>query len=206
MSNRIKLSLNCRRIPTVTDNLSFMHECLKEFFAKLPEPWRVELSGSPNAEAGDLVAVCKVSRKGKFSGEVCYPIRNNEYLRNEAQFDDTLNLDFSANEDELRYFANDIFPELVSCFRSYRAEVSTKELARSDWLKIVLHTREAGSDIYGRCGVYRVWPLSYYSATILNKIPTSLSFEPFGSGFMSRNIEHYLNNSVESYGKIEVNS
>ncbi|MBL4832606.1 MAG: hypothetical protein JKY26_01420 [Pseudomonas sp.] len=206
MSKRIKLSLNCRRIPSLDDDLALLHGKVKKFLGRLPEPWAAEFSGSPNTAPGELVAVCKLGRKGKFSGEACYSLRKEEYLGDESRFDDAINLDFQANEDEIYYFANEIFPELVSLFEAYRAELTTKDLARNDWREVIARTKEAKRDIYGRHGVYRIWPLSYYSSNMLNLNDFPVHLEPFFEGYMCKEIEVYLNEVSESYGKETVSS
>ncbi len=206
MSKCIRLSLNCRRIPSLDDDLVLVHGKVKSFLRSLPEPWAAEFSGSPNTSPGELVAVCKLGHKGKFSGEACYSLRKEEYLGDESRFDDSLNLDFRANEEEISYFANEIFLELVSLFGAYRAELTTQDLARRDWRKVIASTQEAERDIYGRHGVYRIWPLSYYSSSILNVKDSPVCLKPVFEGYMSKEIEVYLNEISESYGKVAVSS
>jgi hypothetical protein len=206
MSKRIKLSLNCRRIPRLDDDLALVHGKVKKFFGNLPEPWAAEFSGSPNTALGELVAVCKLGRKGKFSGEACYSLRKEEYLGDESAFDDSINLDFQANEEEIYYFANKIFPELVLLFEAYRAELTTQDLARSDWREVIARTKKAKRDIYGRHGVYRIWPLSYYSSSILNVKVSPVHLEPIFEGYMCKEVGIYLNKIPESYGKVPASS
>jgi len=188
------------------DDICDIHEKIQTFMSSLPEPWRITFNGSPEVKLGDLISVCKASRKGKFSGEACYTLRKEGYLKDESKYDDYINLNFLATEDELIYFSEHIFPKLITCFNAYRAEVTTFDIAISDWRHTSKATREAGKDVYGRNGIYRVWPISYYSKELIQTLPSISKINEFHNGYIFKSITSYFNNDVENYGAKVVSS
>lgn len=206
MSARIKFSLNCRRVSFLEDDIESIHQSLLACVESFPPPWKIDFNGSPIVKPGQLAAVCKASRKGKFSGHVCYTFRGEHYLRDESQFDDYVGLRFQANEQELALVAQEILPRLVKSFGAYRAEVMVDDLSRRDWVEISKATREAGHDVFGRFGVYRVWPLAYYSNELLNDIPKLIHGTSLGNGQMFNNIEAYFNNQYEQFNDKVISS
>jgi hypothetical protein len=199
MNNRIKLSINCRRISLLDDDIVSIHQSLLDCVASFPPPWKLDFNGTPIIKPGQLSAICKASRKGKFSGHVRYTFRGEHYLKDESQYDDYIGLRFRANEEELELMAQEVLPKLVNTFGAYRAEVMVDDLACQDWLAISKVTREADCDVFGRYGVYRVWPLAYYSNSLLKNIPKLINGAPLGNGYMFNAVKEYFNNQYEQF-------
>lgn len=192
-----------RRISNLGDDISSLHQALLDRANDLESGWSFGFQGSPEIQKGELVAVCKIIGNKELKGEVCYALRSEAYLRDESQYDDSLSIELSCSIKELYSFYEKVFPQIIEVFCAYRAEIVVPSLARSDWREVSKATREAGRDIYGRYGVYRIWPISFYNKALLpSGLNTNLASK-FENGLIFNNPSAYFDNEYESFsGKV----
>jgi hypothetical protein len=195
----MKLTAVFRRVSYLDDDLPKLHQDLLTCVESLGNVWNFKLNGSPEIQPGELVSVCKIEGNKGLKGEVCYSLRSESYLRDESQYDDSISIELSCSEDKLISFYNDVFTKLVEAFSPYRAEIVVPAVARLDWQEISKATRDAGRDIYGRFGVYRIWPVSYYKKELLSDIPASSKVITTESGLTFNEPRAYFNNEYEHF-------
>lgn len=199
----MKFTAIFRRRSTLTDDISSLHKALLGSVNKLEGVWSFDIKGSPEIQKGELVSVCKIIGNKRLKGEVCYALRSDTYLRDESQYDDSISIELSCSAEELESFYNKVFTKLIQVFSAYRAEIVVPSLARNDWRAIAKATREAGRDIYGRYGVYRIWPVSYYCKALLpESFKTELASQ-FEKGLIFNKPSTYFTNEYELFsGKV----
>ena len=143
------------------------HKKFIEEVSELDSPWNLEgLEPLPDIGAELLVTVSldKVFGKG-VKGRLTYMYRNNDYLEDNAQYDDNLFIEFNAGKINLEDVVK-ILPYYVSAFGCYRATVHNWSITRSDWPKVVEGCNDTGKDVNGRDGVYRINAINYFDGDL----------------------------------------
>lgn len=102
-------------------------------------------------------------------GYVSYQLRAEAYLKDNAQYDDVLVLEFNPQKIDFALLACDVIPKLIDAFQAYRAVMSSTNLALTDWPKIVEMTHSTGRDVDGRDGVFRITALNYWDKTLCQR-------------------------------------
>jgi hypothetical protein len=160
-----KYILDLRSRPKLTEDIDSKHAAFIEECKSLPSPWSLNKGEiSVSDIKGELSAIADISQvlgKG-FNGEIVYQLRSESYLRDAAQFDDNLGIEFNPKKIEFSILVNQVLPILIDAFDCYRATIYEKTIARRDWREIVKHCRDSGSDVNGRDGVFRINAVNYF--------------------------------------------
>ncbi|MGX5174224.1 hypothetical protein ACUR5C_09415 [Aliikangiella sp. IMCC44653] len=168
-----KYVLELRHRPNLNDDISSRHNRFIKQQEGINSPWNISSDQVviPSDIAGELSSIVdlnKVLGKG-LKGEIVYQLRSKEYLRDTAQYDDNLAIEFNPEKVDFSDLVQRVFPMLVDAFESYRATIYDKTLARSDWMDIVKQVRETGRDVNGRDGVYRINAVNYFDKELCQR-------------------------------------
>jgi hypothetical protein len=147
------------------------HESFISDIAGLAPPWNLaELSALPDIGAELLVTVSldKFLPKG-VKGRLTYMLRNEKYLKDDAQYDDTLFIEFNPEKIDLQDFTSGVFTTYIKAFKCYRATLHDWSITRSDWPVVVEVGERLGKDINGRDGIYRINPIHYFDETLCQR-------------------------------------
>lgn len=134
-----------------------------------------------------MVDLKNLLQKG-LKGEIVYQLRHNDYLRDDAQYDDYLAIEFDPKKVDYTDLVINVFPKLIEAFECYRATIYDKRLARLDWQNIVEKARKTGKDIDGRDGVYRINAVNYFDAELCKRAFGLTPEQIFNR--LSRKVEH----------------
>jgi hypothetical protein len=166
--------LEVRHRPTARDSIAKRHEKLVAAIGGLPPAWQGDLSRiqvTPAVNDGDFGAFVKMGPglgKG-LRGEVSYPLRDKEYLRDIARHDDALVIDFDAAQIDFGELTQKVFPALVEGFDAYRAAVKDDGQCLEDWPRIAALAKESGRDIDGRDSVFRIHAVNYFDRELCKR-------------------------------------
>lgn len=168
-----KYVLEFRHRPNLYDEIRVRHKRFLSNQSDLPEAWKIPDEGStaPSDIAGELSSIVSLNGAlGKgLKGEIVYQLRNESYLRDEAQYDDSFAIEFNAKKVNYSDLVLKIFPKFVTAFESYRATIYEKSMARLDWANIVRESRNSGRDVNGRDGVYRINAVNYFDRELCRR-------------------------------------
>jgi hypothetical protein len=146
------------------------HKKFMEAISRLGRPWNlVGLEALPDIGSELLVTVSldKVLGAG-IKGRLTYMYRSEEYLEDNAQYDDNLFIEFNSGKIDLEDVVN-VLPVYISSFGCYRATVHNWGITRSDWPKIVEECNSTGKDVNGRDGVYRINAINYFDRELCKR-------------------------------------
>lgn len=161
-----KFVLELRHRPKLSDDIKERHKRFVDLQSEVGAPWGIPCDGSvtPLDMSGELSSI--VDLDGVLGlglkGDIIYQFRGEEYLRDIAQYDDSLAIEFNPKKIDYVNLVKNVFPILVKAFECYRATIYEKKIARSDWREIVKLSRSTGKDVNGRDGVYRVNAVNFY--------------------------------------------
>ena len=100
---------------------------------------------------------------------IAYALRSESYLRDNAQYDDRMIVEFDPTEVDLAEVAKTVFPQYVEAFGAYRATiVISDELSLDDWDEICELCR-TGKDVNGRDGVHRINSVNYFDRELCRR-------------------------------------
>jgi hypothetical protein len=102
-------------------------------------------------------------------GEVSYPLRDKEYLRDAARYDDSLFMDFDAAQIDFAELTQKVFPALIEGFDAYRAAVKDDAQCLEDWSRIAALAKETGRDVDGRDTVFRIHAVNYFDKELCKR-------------------------------------
>ncbi|CRM25112.1 hypothetical protein [Pseudomonas sp. 37 R 15] len=156
--------LEFRHRPKLSEPIEKRHENFLEKLSGLGKPW--DLAGAvevPDIE-GELVVSVSLDKflpKG-IKGRIAYSLRSEKYLEDDAQFDDSLFIEFSNAEIDYLDLLKKIFPAYVEAFGAYRASLHDWSVTRSDWPAVLAACDATKRDINGRDGVFRINAANYF--------------------------------------------
>ena len=156
--------LEFRHRPKFSESIEKRHENFLERLSGLGAPW--DLAGAvdvPDIE-GELVVSVSLDKflpKG-IKGRIAYSLRSERYLEDDAQFDDSLFIEFSNAKIDYLDLLKRIFPAYVEAFGAYRAALHDWSVTRSDWPAVVAACDATKKDVNGREGVFRINAANYF--------------------------------------------
>ena len=162
-----------RHRPALDDDIQSRHHRFLGAQQDIERPWLLPSDGSISLSdiAGELSSVANLNGVvgAGLKGEVVYPLRKVSYLRDAAQYDDYLAIEFKPENVDYPTLVSSVFPKMLTAFESYRATVYDQAIARADWREIVRRVRESGKDINGRDGVYRINAINYFDRALCER-------------------------------------
>ena len=166
--------LEVRHRASARDSIAKRHERLLAAIAKLPPAWLGDLSrvtAAPEVQAGDFGAFVKLGPAlGKgLRGEVSYPLRDKDYLRDIARHDDRLVIEFDSGQVDFVELTTIVFPALVEAFEAYRAAVKDDAQCLVDWPRIAAQAKESGRDVDGRDSIFRIHAVNYFDRDLCRR-------------------------------------
>lgn len=159
-----KHKLEFRHRPKFSESIEKRHKNFLEKLSDLGTPW--DLAGAlelPDIE-GELVVSVPLDKwlpKG-VKGRVSYALRSEKYLEDDAQFDDSLFVEFSNAKIDYSDLLKRIFPVYADAFGAYRAALHDWSVTRSDWPAVVAACDATKKDVNGRDGVFRINAANYF--------------------------------------------
>ncbi|MCF7531651.1 hypothetical protein [Pseudomonas petrae] len=156
--------LEFRHRPKFSEPIEKRHEIFLEKLSGLGTPW--DLAGAvevPDIE-GELVISVSLDKslpKG-IKGRIVYSLRSEKYLEDDAQFDDSLFVDFSIAKIDYSDLLKMVFPAYIHAFGAYRAALHDWSVTRSDWPAVVAACDATKKDVNGRDGVFRINAINYF--------------------------------------------
>lgn len=156
--------LEFRHRPKFSESIEKRHENFLERLSGLGAPW--DLAGAvdvPDIE-GELVVSVSLDKflpKG-IKGRIVYSLRSERYLEDDAQFDDSIFIEFSNAKIDYLDLLKRIFPAYVEAFGAYRAALHDWSVTRSDWPAVVAACDATKKDVNGRDGVFRINAANYF--------------------------------------------
>lgn len=159
-----KHKLEFRHRPKFSESIEKRHKNFLEKLSGLGTPW--DLDGAlelPDIE-GELVVSVPLDKwlpKG-VKGRISYALRNEKYLEDDAQFDDSLFVEFSNAKVDYSDLLKRIFPAYADAFGAYRAALHDWSVTRSDWPAVVAACDATKKDVNGRDGVFRINAANYF--------------------------------------------
>ena len=156
--------LEFRHRPKFSEPIEKRHQNFLEKLSGLGKPW--DLDGAvevPDIEGELVVAVSldKFLPKG-IKGRIAYALRSEKYLEDDAQFDDSLFVEFSNAKIDYSDLLKRIFPVYADAFGAYRAALHDWSVTRSDWPAVVAACDATKKDVNGRDGVFRINAANYF--------------------------------------------
>jgi len=155
----------------VRDSIASRHKRLIAAIEALPPAWRGDTSRidqSPEVKPGDFGAFVKLGPAlGKgMRGEVSYPLRHKDYLRDIAHHDDSMVIEFDSGLVDFGELTKQVFPALVEAFGAYRAAVKDDAVSLEDWPRIAALAKSTDKDVDGRDSVFRIHAVNYFDKTL----------------------------------------
>lgn len=155
----MKYELTLRSAARPKESIPEKHEQLMRGMAAIGSPWGI--SGEPPAAPDPGRELMAKSRLDRFLGKgikgyVLYRYRSG--LRDQAMDDDHMALEFDPDRVDYDALLTHALNGYITSFRAYRAEIGPEEFADLDF--------DEARKIDKRRGVYRIYPISFYSGTL----------------------------------------
>jgi hypothetical protein len=156
------------------ESIDERHAAVMSKLASIPKPWGLEGSDPvPVPDIGDGLAVqieFAPDPSNEIGGYISYLFRSDVYLKDHAQYDDLMIVEFDPEKVDFAYVMQTVFPKYVHAFEAYRATIIVDEdLALDDWDVICEKNRETGFDVNGRDGVFRITPVNYFDRELCHR-------------------------------------
>lgn len=187
--------LEFRHRPECSESIQEKHSRFLAQLAGLGAPWSlgntIEL---PDIEDELVVSVSldKLLPSG-VKGRISYALRNPKYLEDDAQFDDTLFIEFAGGKVDCPDLIKRVFPQYIKAFGAYRAALHDWSVTRSDWPMVVAACEATKKDVNGRDGVFRIHAANYFDRELCSRA--------FGKN--PKQIVDCLNNHVDSVSEFD---
>ena len=164
--SKYKIGLRHRAQPDET--IPERHGRFLDRIAWLGSPWNLSGIGSlPAIGAEFLVSLSFGDIFGSgIKGRLTYVYRSADYLEDNAQYDDSLFIEFKAGDMELDEIV-EVLPVFVEAFDAYRATLHNWNVTRSD--DLVAACRKTGKELNGRDGVYRINTINYFDRELCSR-------------------------------------
>lgn len=165
-----KYKIELRHRAQSDETISERHGRFLDRIARLGSPWNLSGIGSlPAIGAELLVSLSFGDLFGPgIKGRLTYVYRSADYLEDNAQYDDSLFIEFKAGDMELDEIVK-VLPVYVEAFDAYRATLHNWNVTRSDWPDLVAACRKTGKDLNGRDGVYCINTINYFDRELCNR-------------------------------------
>lgn len=167
----IKYKLEFRHRPEHSESIENKHIRFLEQLAGLGAPWNLGGAIELPDIAGELivsVSLDKVLSSG-VKGRISYTLRNQNYLEDDAQFDDAVFVEFSSGKVDYSKLLAEVFPYYVKAFDDYRAALHDWSVTRSDWPAVVAACDATKKDVNGRDGVFRINAANYFDRELCSR-------------------------------------
>jgi hypothetical protein len=156
------------------ESIEQRHATVMSALASISKPWGLEGSDLiPVPGIGDKLAVqieFAPDPSNEIGGYISYLFRGDTYLKDHAQYDDLMIVEFDPEKIDFAYVAQTALPAYVQAFKAYRATIILDEdLALDDWDFICEANKETGLDINGRDGVYRISSVNYFDRELCHR-------------------------------------
>lgn len=190
-----KYKLEFRHRPNFSESIEDRHNNFLRVVSDLGVPWglndslKVPPIGSELVTSVSLDKLLPVGVKGRIS----YALRDQKYLEDDAQFDDTLFVEFTASKVDYSDLLKVVFPRYIKAFGSYRSALHDWSVTRSDWPLVVEACEATKKDVNGRDGVFRINAANYFDK--------ELCFRAFGKG--PRELVDLISGYVEEVREFE---
>ena len=165
-----KYKLELRHRALATEFIPERHERFLAKIAGLDSPWNLAGIG-PLPDIGSellvTVALGKIFGVG-VKGRLTYVYRSVGYLEDNAQYDDSLFIEFAPGDISIDKII-EILPVYISGFECYRATLHNWAVTRSDWPGLVEACDKTGRDLNGRDGVYRINVINYFDRELCKR-------------------------------------
>lgn len=190
-----KYKLEFRHRPNFSESIEDRHNTFLRTVSDLGVPWglndslKVPPIGSELVTSVSLDKLLPVGVKGRIS----YALRDQKYLEDDAQFDDTLFIEFAASKVDYSDLLKVVFPRYIKAFGSYRSALHDWSVTRSDWPLVVEACEATKKDVNGRDGVFRINAANYFDK--------ELCFRAFGKG--PRELVDLISGYVEEVREFE---
>lgn len=190
-----KYKLEFRHRPNFSESIEDRHNNFLRAVSDLGVPWglndslKVSPIGSELVTSVSLDKLLPVGVKGRIS----YALRDQKYLEDDAQFDDTLFIEFAASKVDYSDLLKVVFPRYIKAFGSYRSALHDWSVTRSDWPLVVEACEATKKDVNGRDGVFRINAANYFDK--------ELCFRAFGKG--PRELVDLISGYVEEVREFE---
>ena len=159
-----KYKLEFRHRPNCAEPIDVKHANFLAQLSGLGAPW--DLAGAPEVPdiGSELVVSVSLDKQlpAGVKGRLTYALRSQPYLEDDAQFDDTLFIEFAGNKLDYSDLLERVFPAYISAFGAYRATLHDWSVTRSDWPVVVDACEATGKDVNGRDGVFRINAANYF--------------------------------------------
>lgn len=157
----------------MNESIEEKHARFKEALLQFDEPWGYKGKVVPDApDIGDnltsVVELAALSSRGSKS-YIVYNRRDSDYLKDNAQYDDNVIIEFRSEAADLRDFVKHVLPTYIETFDCYRASIVNRTVARSDWPSVVELCNSTGKDVNGRDNIYRVNEINFYDRELCKR-------------------------------------
>ncbi len=171
-----KYKLEFRHRPNFSESIEDRHNNFLRVVSDLGVPWGLNDSLKVPPIGSELVTSVSLDKllPVGVEGRVSYALRDQKYLEDDAQFDDTLFIEFTASKVDYSDLLKVVFPRYIKAFGSYRSALHDWSVTRSDWPLVVEACEATKKDVNGRDGVFRINAANYFDK--------ELCFRAFGKG------------------------
>jgi hypothetical protein len=164
MSDR-KITFEMRRRAVAAQSPKDLHREVMDGLARERSPWWRSGTATelPEFKSGLEVQVDITSCLSfGATGYVSYVFRNEAYLRDNAEFDDRMEISIPSDDAVYGRFVREAVPTFIRSFRPYRAVMNMDaDRALEDWDESIELGRRTGRDEDGRDGMFRIRPVSF---------------------------------------------
>lgn len=131
--------------------------------SELDSPWNLKDLEPIKSIGSELLVTLSLNNilGKKFKGRITYMYRNQNYLEDNAQYDDNIFIEFNPGKVDYNEMVK-ILISYVSAFECYRATIHNWAITKSDWPQVTEYCNTTGKDINGRDGVYRINAINYF--------------------------------------------
>lgn len=161
-----KYVIGLRHRPNPNDDIGIRHKRFISRQSEVSKIWAIPDAGVIDLPeiTGELVSVIDLNylTEERLDGQIVYSLRDEKYLRDNAQYDDHVSIEFDPDKINYSDLVLNVFPIFVTAFESYRAAIYERKIARSDFREIIKSCSDSGKDINGRDGVYRINAINYF--------------------------------------------
>ena len=159
-----KYKLEFRHRPCASESIEERHMSFLKGIGDLGVPWNLNGALEVPSIGSELVASVSLDKllPPGVKGRISYALRDQKYLKDDAQFDDTLFIEFQSSKVNYSDLLRVIFPKYIKAFSSYRSALHDWNVTRSDWPLVLAGCEATKKDINGRDGVFRINAANYF--------------------------------------------
>lgn len=160
------IQIEVRHRASAQEDVTARHAALLQYLKHLSAQWSVLPPSEPlDLDFSDGLSVdasLEFSPVSGLEGYASYVYRSPKYLRDEAEFDDRLEVGADRTQWSMRDVGK-LLEVYALAFDAYRGCVLTDPgFAASEWEQICALAQETGKDEDGRDTICRIWPAAFY--------------------------------------------